>query len=105
MRAVEFAPGLWRSPLPLAREIASFTVLGGRTVVDLTRRERPTIARACTRHGLTYLKIPTGYDFTGWGALADRVLAAEGPVLVYCYHGRTRTGRTVEAVLARVQAA
>lgn len=97
----EVIPGVYRSPLPRAVDIATFAEqFQGRTVVDLTRRERPTIERACAKHRLTYVKVPT--DYVGSGANVDAgvnaVLAAEKPVLFHCFHGRDRTGLVARRV-------
>lgn len=101
-RFLEFAPGIYRSPLPLAREVAAFAAIGGATVVDLTQRPRPTIERACARLGLVYLKHGLPYDFTEAmvETAAGVVLIAPRPTLVHCFHGRDRTG----AVVVRVRA-
>ena len=95
---IEYLPGLWRSPLPRARDLATFAERGGRAVVDLTQRPRDVVARACERHGLTYIKHPLPYQGGDFVAAARAVIAAERPSLVHCFHGRDRTGVVVRLV-------
>ena len=87
VRISEVVPGIYRSPLPLARELASFAEAGGRAVVDLTQRPRDTIARACERHGLTYVKHPLPYEHGDIDRAADAILAMAPGVLFHCFHG------------------
>ena len=98
----EVAPGIWRSPLPLAREVAAFSAMGGRTLIDLTQRARPTIERACLRTGVLYVKWPLPYEGGDIAAAAAAVISATRPVLFHCFHGRDRTGAVAELVLERL---
>lgn len=99
-RCVEVLPGIFRSRLPRAKDVVVFAQDGGRSVVDLTRRERGAIRRACERAGLVYIKSPLPYEGGDLEDAAASVLGAEHPVLVHCFHGRDRTGRVL-ALLAR----
>lgn len=101
IRIREVVPGIYRSPLPLARELASFAEAGGRAVVDLTQRPRDTIARACERHGLTYVKHPLPYEHGDIDRAADAILAMAPGVLFHCFHGRDRTGRVANLIRMR----
>lgn len=100
-RFVQVVPGIYRSPLPLTRELAAFAELGGRSVVDLTQRPRESVLRACAKLGLTYQKSPLPYVGGDVQAAASAVLAAERPVLFHCFHGRDRTGRVARIVRMR----
>lgn len=98
MRAFEFAPGLYRSPLPKAMEIASLRDdVGLASVLDLTQRPRPTVERACARNGIVYAKMPMPYDGGDVIAAATALLNLPRPALVHCFHGRNRTGRVTRA--------
>lgn len=105
---VEALPGVYRSPLPRAMDVRAFALLGGRTVIDLTRRPRGIVERACARHGVTYIKHGLPYDFTlaMVEAAAVLVVAQPMPVLVHCFHGRGRTGAVIQRLgdLARERA-
>lgn len=96
--------GIYRSPLPLAREIAAFAAIGGRAVLDLTRRDRPLIARACRKYALEYHKAGMPYDFDECAVNAAVVVALvlPRPLLVHCFHGRDRTGAVVDALMRRL---
>lgn len=93
-------PHVYRSPLPLLRELRAFAELGGRTVVDLTQRKRENIERWCERLDLVYVKHPMPYDGGDAERAASVILAAPGPVLLHCFHGRDRTGRVVAVIEA-----
>lgn len=97
----EVVPGLWRSPLPKARDVAAWAAMGGRSVVDLTQRPRPTVERACARAGLSYIKHPMPYSGGDYTAATNVVLAAPRPALFHCYHGRDRTGVVARLVRMR----
>lgn len=101
MRRFEFMPGLWRSPLPLAREVIDFASQGGRTVVDLTQRPRQAVERACERAGIAYRKSPVDYHGHGLDAAVKTIVGAERPVLIHCFHGRDRTGMCVRRLRMR----
>lgn len=101
MRAREVVPGIWRSPLPLAREIQEFAEMGGRSVVDLTNRPRPGVQRAAERAGMAYVKYPLPYANGDIRGAADVVQSAERPVLMHCFHGRDRTGRVARVLRMR----
>lgn len=94
-------PGIYRSPLPRARDIAEFAARGGATVVDLTQRERSTVARACERQGLRYIKHPLPYVGGDIDAAVEAILSAPAPVLFHCYHGRDRTGCVARVIRMR----
>lgn len=100
-RFIRVLSWLYRSPLPLAREVGAFAAIGGRSVVDLTRRDRGVVERACVRHGLQYLKYGMVYDFDAEhvDAAAAIIVGAPRPVLVHCFHGRDRTGAVVARLL------
>lgn len=104
-RFTHVACDLYRSPIPLAREVRAFAELGGRALVDLTRRPRPSIERACRRYGVAYVKHGLPYDFNEDQIMraAALVLAQPRPVLVHCFHGRDRTGAVVSSCLAMLE--
>lgn len=84
--------GLWAGPLPRGRDVAALASKGVATLVDLTRRERPAVRRACGRLGMEYLKSPTEYD----GEPDADALRVPPPLAVHCFHGRDRTERYIE---------
>lgn len=84
--------GLYASALPRARDIAwAAAERGIRTAIDLTQRPRPTVERACKRAGIEYRKMPTAYD-----ASPEPPAGVLTPALVFCFHGRDRTGRFID---------
>ena len=89
----------WRSPLPRKKDLVFFRSSGGSTVVDLTQRERPQVARWCAELGLKYKKLPTPYEGFDPREIAARVAEFPGQVLIHCFHGRDRTG----AVAAEIE--
>jgi len=95
----EFLPGFWRSPLPLARDVRAFAAAGGRALLDLTQRPRPTVARACERAGVRYLKQPVSYEMSGIDDALKVAEAAPRPLLIHCFHGRDRTGLLVRLLM------
>ena len=97
---IEIHSGIWRSKLPLARDVRMFAERGGRSLVDLTRRPRDTVRRACERYGVRYMKFPLPYDGGDIDGAVAHVLAQERPVLFHCFHGRDRTGAVALGVLA-----
>lgn len=100
VRAFEALPGVWRSQLPKASEIAFLREVHGlQAVLDLTRRPRPTVERACHRLGVRYEKFPMEYD--GHALPAARFASSlPRPLLIHCFHGRDRTGRVMRALAA-----
>lgn len=108
MRRTEVVPGVWRSPLPTARELADFSRDGGKTVVDMTRRPRPSIERACAKYALAYRKTPLSYigsfSHSEMESAVATVLAAETPCLFHCFHGRDRTGAVARRLAMSVGA-
>lgn len=98
----EVVSGIYRSPLPKARDIALFAARGGHAVVDLTSRPRPTIERACAKNGVRYVKHPMPYEHGDAFAAAKIIdaLRVNGPVLFHCFHGRDRTGKVARVLRA-----
>lgn len=96
-----FAADFWRSPLPRLKDLREFASAGGRTVVDLTQRERPQQVRWCASLDLAYVKLPTPYEGFDAQVIAFRIATLPRPVLVHCFHGRDRTG-AVAAELERL---
>lgn len=94
----EIVPGVFRSSLPRAKDIARFAELGGVRVVDLTQRERATVRRACDRYSVAYEKHPMPYEGADALAAAKVILGGARPVLFHCFHGRGRTGRVARAI-------
>lgn len=89
--------GLFACALPRRKDLLwAFDAHGIQTAIDLTRRPRLTIERACRDLGITYLKIPTEYD-------ANPVVPSSFalPAVVFCFHGRDRTGRFLQVWKAR----
>lgn len=97
----EVLPGIYRSALPKARDIVAFAEQGGRTVVDLTQRPRPTVERACARVGVDYRKHPLPYDGGDVDGAANAILSADRGVLFHCFHGRDRAGRVANLIRMR----
>ena len=95
---IRFAGNFWRSPLPRLKDLREFASVGGRTVVDLTQRERPEQSRWCSALGLEYVKLPTPYEGYDACAIAARVIALRAPVLIHCFHGRDRTGAVASEI-------
>lgn len=95
---LEVIQGIYRSALPMEREIRAFKEAGGRSVVDLTQRDRPSIKRWCSRHGLSYTKSPLPYEHGDIDAAARLVLSASRPALFHCFHGRDRTGQVARRI-------
>ncbi len=92
---------IWVSGLPLARELAEFADVGGKTAIDLTRRPRPVQERACSRARLNYKKIPMSYQGGDYDGAVNEILAAEKPVLFFCFHGRDRSGIVARRTIMR----
>lgn len=101
---IEILPGIWRSSMPLRRDVQAFAAAGGRSIVDLTQRKRGVVERACAAFGVRYVKCSLPYDGGDVGAAASVVLAAARPVLFHCFHGRDRTG-AVAALILEIHAA
>lgn len=89
---------LWLSALPRAADIAAWRPA---SVVDLTQRPRPHVARACHRLGITYVKAPVSYAMHDIESAVRAVLDAPRPVLVHCFHGRDRAPRVCRQVIRR----
>lgn len=89
--------GLHACGLPRRKDVLAIVVAHGiKTVIDLTQRERSAPRNACRDVGVRYIKQPTPYDSTP--AIPDDI---ELPALVFCFHGRDRTGRFIEQWLTR----
>jgi hypothetical protein len=91
---------LWVSGLPKARDIAQARPA---TVIDVTRRHRPVVERACLKHGVVYVKCPVSYAclHSEIDAAVQAVLTAAPPVLVHCFHGRDRSPMVCRIAIMR----
>lgn len=84
-----------RSGIPLARQIHAMASGGVHTLIDLTRRPRPTIERACLRAGVRYCKVPlSDTDAVPSESLARvlEILDQGIPIHLHCWSGRHRVG-------------
>lgn len=97
----EIVPGVFQSGLPLVRDLRGFVDIGGKTVVDLTRRPRDTQRKACNRFGIQYVKHGLQYHGGDCDGAVHAVLKAERPVLFFCFHGRDRSGIVARRLVMR----
>lgn len=101
-RPVDSVPGVWRSPLPRAWEVEAFARdVGGAAVLDLTRRPRPVVERACAKYGLVYDKHGLEYQRGDLDGAVSKALVLPRPLLVHCFHGRDRTGLVARRLVMR----
>lgn len=100
----ELSSTIRRGALPCVGELHWLKGLGVSAIIDLTRRNRPTISNACGRLGLVYVKHPlsdTVVDPDGF-RLAVELVWDYQPCYFHCWKGRHRTG-VVAALIRRHQ--